>query len=55
MEPMRQGLAEGAESERWLADLVNEAYGLTTEEVDLLWRTAPPLSSDTAPDADPTS
>lgn len=24
------------------ADLLNEAYGLTVEEVDLLWKTAPP-------------
>lgn len=25
-----------------ISDLVNQAYGLTPEEVDLLWRTAPP-------------
>jgi len=25
-----------------VADMVNEAYGLTPEEVDLMWRTAPP-------------
>jgi hypothetical protein len=25
-----------------LSELVNDAYGLTPEEVDLLWRTAPP-------------
>jgi hypothetical protein len=25
-----------------LSDLVNAAYGLTPEEVALLWRTAPP-------------
>ena len=39
---MRRRLAEGADLERRLADLVNEAYGLTPEEVDLMWRTAPP-------------
>ena len=30
-----------ASLERELSDLVNEAYGLTPEEVDLLWKTAP--------------
>jgi hypothetical protein len=29
-------------SERRLSDLVNEAYGLTTDEVELMWQTAPP-------------
>ena len=28
--------------ERQLSDLVNEAYGLTPDEVNLLWDTAPP-------------
>ena len=42
VEPMRQRLAEAAELERQLSSLVNEAYGLTEEEVDLMWRTAPP-------------
>lgn len=28
--------------EQKLSDLVNQAYGLTPEEVDLMWRTAPP-------------
>ncbi len=28
--------------EHALADLVNRAYRLTAEEIDLLWRTAPP-------------
>jgi hypothetical protein len=27
---------------RQLGDLVNEAYGLTPDEVNLLWDTAPP-------------
>jgi hypothetical protein len=42
VEPMRRRLAESEELERRLADLVHEAYGLTPEEVDLMWRTAPP-------------
>ena len=25
-----------------LGDLVNEAYGLTPDEVELMWKTAPP-------------
>lgn len=40
--PVREGRAEAARLERRLSDLVNEAYGLTPEEVDLLWSTAPP-------------
>ena len=28
--------------ERTLSDLVNQAYGLTPEEVQLMWATAPP-------------
>ena len=39
---MREKVARGLQLERRLAGLVNEAYGLTAEEVDLLWRTAPP-------------
>jgi hypothetical protein len=27
--------------ERTLSDLVNQAYGLTPAEIDLLWKTAP--------------
>lgn len=38
-----QGLAEEARGlERRISDLVNEAYGLTPEEVRLMWETAPP-------------
>ena len=40
--PVQQRQAEALKLERRLADLVNQAYGLTPEEVDLLWRTAPP-------------
>ena len=39
--PVREGRAEAAKLERRLSDLVNQAYGLTPEEVDLLWSTAP--------------
>ena len=42
IEPMRRTLSEAAGLERRLSDLVNAAYGLTPEEVELLWRTAPP-------------
>ncbi len=40
--PIQDLQAEAAGLERRLADLVNTAYGLTPEEVDLLWATAPP-------------
>ena len=41
----RTGPAQAAEAlqlERQISDLVNEAYGLTPDEVTLLWETAPP-------------
>ncbi len=34
--------AEALQLERRLSDLVNQAYGLTPEDVDLMWKTAPP-------------
>jgi len=40
--PTREDRIEAAALERRLSDLVNRAYGLTAEEVDLLWSTAPP-------------
>jgi hypothetical protein len=40
--PVREGRTEAAKLERRLSDLVNQAYGLTPEEVELLWSTAPP-------------
>ena len=40
--PLRAGAAETARLEGRLAELVNAAYGLTPDEVALLWRTAPP-------------
>ena len=40
--PVREDRAEAAKLERRLSDLVNKAYGLTPEEINLLWSTAPP-------------
>lgn len=40
--PARQAVADLLDLERKLSDLVNTAYGLTPEEVTLMWRTAPP-------------
>lgn len=42
IEPARQARAEIFALERQLSDLVNAAYGLTPEDVALMWRTAPP-------------
>jgi hypothetical protein len=42
VEPMRETVARALRLERRLAGLVDEAYGLTAEEVALVWRTAPP-------------
>jgi hypothetical protein len=42
IEPARQLRANILRLEQRLSDLVNEAYGLTAEEVQLMWRTAPP-------------
>jgi hypothetical protein len=36
----RLAIAWKCERERWIAELVKAAYGLTAEEVALLWRTA---------------
>lgn len=40
--PLQALAAEARELERQVSDLVNQAYGLTPEEVELMWRTAPP-------------
>ena len=40
--PARALQAEGNQLERAVSTLVNQAYGLTPEEVELMWRTAPP-------------
>ena len=40
--PAREAAAKILALERQLSDVVNPAYGLTLEEVELMWRTAPP-------------
>ena len=42
IEPARALAAETLNLERTLSDLVNQAYGLTPAEIDLMWKTAPP-------------
>jgi hypothetical protein len=42
IEPAHALAAETLKLERTLSDLVNQAYGLTSAEIDLLWKTAPP-------------
>jgi len=41
IEPARALAAEALQLECKLNDLVNEAYGLTPEEIELMWKTAP--------------
>ena len=40
--PLQALAAEARGLERQAAELVNAAYGLTAEEVGLMWKTAPP-------------
>ena len=40
--PARALAAEALKQERTLSDLVNQAYGLTPAEIELMWKTAPP-------------
>jgi hypothetical protein len=42
VQPMQAALGEAERLEWRLNDLVNEAYGLTPDEVRLMWATAPP-------------
>ncbi len=42
IEPARAFAAETLKLECALSDLVNQAFGLTPEEIALLWQTAPP-------------
>ncbi len=42
IEPARTLAAEASQLEHEISNLVNEAYGLTPEEIDLMWKTAPP-------------
>jgi type I restriction-modification system DNA methylase subunit len=40
--PIQARRREAKELERALSELVNQAYGLTPEEIELMWSTAPP-------------
>ncbi len=51
--PMALRLAEAGRLEQRLSDLVNAAYGLTTEDVALMWNTAPPRMPIAAPAPSP--
>ena len=42
IEPARALAAEAMTLENEIGNLVNEAYGLMSEEVALMWQTAPP-------------
>lgn len=42
LEPARKLAAEALKLEHEISDLVNEAYGLTPDEIALTWQTAPP-------------
>ncbi len=40
--PIQQRRRDGLVLEHRISELVNQAYGLTPEEIDLMWKTAPP-------------
>ncbi|MBL8866454.1 MAG: hypothetical protein JNK93_12920 [Planctomycetia bacterium] len=40
--PLQVNLRESDRLERRVSDLVNEAFGLTPDEIALMWQTAPP-------------
>ena len=42
LQPMRLLADEALKLEQQISDLVNQAYGLTPDEIDLMWKTAPP-------------
>ncbi len=47
--PLQALAAEARQLEQRVAELVNAAYGLTAEEVALMWKTAPPRMPGEAP------
>ena len=47
--PLQALAAEGRRLEEQISDLVNAAYGLTPDDVRLLWQTAPPRMPLAAP------
>lgn len=53
IEPARALAAESLKLECALSDLVNKAYGLTPQEIDLMWKTAPPRMPIPPPAATP--
>jgi hypothetical protein len=49
LEPARKLAADALKLEHKISDLVNAAYGLTPDEIALLWATAPPRMPISAP------
>jgi hypothetical protein len=49
IDPARTLATETLQLERTLSDLINQAYALTPEEVQLMWETAPPRMPFTGP------
>jgi len=47
--PLQTLAAEARQLERQVSDLVNAAYGLTPDEIALIWRMAPPRMPISAP------
>jgi hypothetical protein len=47
--PLQTLAAEALDLERIVSDLVNAAYGLTPDEIKLMWATAPPRMPLAAP------
>ncbi len=50
IEPARKLAAEAVKLEHEINDLVNAAYGLTPDEIALMWKTAPPRMPKTPPE-----
>ena len=49
MVPLQTLAGEAAALEARVSDLVNAAYGLTPDEIALMWQTAPPRVPGEAP------
>ena len=54
IEPARALAAETLTLERTLSDLINQTYGQTPAEIELMWKTAPPRMPLPAPGRFPT-
>ncbi len=48
-QPLQRRAAEIRDLERRLSDLVNQAYRLSDDDIEILWRTAPPRMPSVAP------